>query len=147
MAKIYEFPQGADRNRLKREIASERKKRLKEKTGNPLLKYIKYIKWIWFYLRLLTAGTLHLISVVTLAILGAFSTVIFWVGGLICVVTWFHLEHQFWTAQNFTIPVIGGMWVLSLLSAPLVELMNKRTPWYRLLVPDATEAHTDNEHE
>ena len=36
MAKIYEFPQGADRNRLKREIASERKKHLKEKTGNPL---------------------------------------------------------------------------------------------------------------
>jgi len=144
MAKIYEFPQGADRNRLKREIASERKKHLKEKTGNPLL---KYIKWSWFYLRLLTAGTLHLISVVTLAILGAFSTVIFWIGGLICVVTWFHLDHQFWTAQNFTIPVIGCVWILSLLSAPLVELMNKKTPWYRLLVPDATEAHTDTEHE
>lgn len=30
MAKIYEFPQGADRKRLKQEIASERKKRLKE---------------------------------------------------------------------------------------------------------------------
>ena len=144
MAKIYEFPQGADRKRLKQEIASERKKRLKEKTGNPLL---KYIKWSWFYLRLLTAGTLHLISVVTLAILGAFSTVIFWIGGLICVVTWFHLDHQFWTAQNFTITVIGCDWIMSLLSAPLVELMNKKTPWYRLLVPDATEAHTDTEHE
>jgi len=137
MAKIYEFPQGADRNRLKREIASERKKRLKERTGNPL---VKYIKWSWFYIRLLTAGTLHMISVVTLAILGAFSTVIFWIGGLICVVTWFHLEHQFWTPHNFTIPVIVTLWALSLFAAPLMQLLNKKMPWYRFLVPDAKDA-------
>lgn len=144
MAKIYEFPQGADRNRLKREIASERKKRLKERTGNPL---VKYIKWSWFYIRLLTAGTLHLISVVTLAILGAFSTVIFWIGGLICVVTWFHLEHQFWTPHNFTIPVIVTLWALSLFAAPLMQLLNKKIPWYRFLVPDAKDASIEATHD
>jgi hypothetical protein len=140
MSKIYEFPQGADRNRLKEEIACERKKRLKDKTGNSLL---KYIKWSWFYLRLLTAVTLQLASVVTLAILGAFSTAIFWIGGLICVVSWFHLEHQFWTPQNFTIPVIVSLWGLSLFATPLMELINKKMPWYRLLVPDAKDVSTE----
>jgi hypothetical protein len=115
MAKIYEFPLGAERSKLKNEIIQERKKRLREKNGNPV---IRHAKWFWFYLRLATAGALHLVSVITLAVLGAFSTAIFWIGGLMCVVTWFHLEHQFWTPQNFTIPVIVTLWGLSLFATP-----------------------------
>ena len=53
MAKIYEFPQGAERSKLKKEIILERKKRLREKNGNPV---IRHAKWFWFYLRLATAG-------------------------------------------------------------------------------------------
>lgn len=134
MAKIYEFPQGAERGKLKKAILNERKKRLRETKDNPL---VRYIKLAWFYLRYVTASALHLVSVITLAILGAFSKAIFWIGGLICVVTWFHLERQFWTPQNFTIPVIVTLWGLSLFATPLLELLNKKMPWYRLLVPDA----------
>ena len=109
MAKIYQFPQGEERAKFRKEIARERKKRLREKNGNPV---IRHAKWFWFYLRLATAGALHLVSVITLAVLGAFSKAIFWIGGLFCVVTWFHLERQFWTPQNFTIPVIVTLWGL-----------------------------------
>ncbi len=49
MAKIYEFPQGAERSKLKKEIIRERKKRLRETNGNPV---IRHAKWFWFYLRL-----------------------------------------------------------------------------------------------
>nr|WP_251287739.1 hypothetical protein [Escherichia coli] len=49
---------------------------------------------------------------------GAFSKAIFWIGGMLCVVTWFHLERQFWTPQNFTIPVIVTLWGLSLFATP-----------------------------
>ncbi|EGH1968338.1 hypothetical protein ID409_004554 [Salmonella enterica] len=146
MAKIYEFPQGAERGKLKKAILKERKKRLKETNGNPL---VRYIKLAWFYLRYMTASVLHLVCVVTLAALGAFSKAIFWIGGLLCVVTWFHLERQFWTPQNFTIPVIVMLWGLSLFATPLMELLNKKMPWYRLLVPDAkhigTEATNDDQ--
>lgn len=85
MAKIYEFPQGAERSKLKKEIIRERKKRLRETNGNPV---IRHAKWFWFYLRLATAGALHLVSVISLAVLGAFSKAIFWIGGMLCVVTW-----------------------------------------------------------
>ena len=144
MAKIYEFPQGADRQRLKREIASQSKERLNAKAGHPVL---KYIKWSWFYLRFLAAGFMHFISVVALAILAAFSKAIFWIGGLFCVITWFHLEHQFWTAHNFTIPVIVTLWGLSLFAAPLMQLLNNKMPWYRLLVPDAKDASIEATHD
>ncbi|HGW1498084.1 TPA: hypothetical protein ACNMRR_005528, partial [Klebsiella pneumoniae] len=59
------------------------------------------------------------------------------------VVTWFHLERQFWTPQNFTIPVIVTLWGLSLFATPLMELLNKKMPWYRLLVPDAKHTSTE----
>ncbi|EAM3234695.1 hypothetical protein DTC80_23120 [Salmonella enterica] len=134
MAKIYEFPQGPARGKLKKEIIRERKKRLREKNGNPV---IRHAKWFWFYLRLTTAGALHLVSVITLAVLGAFSNAIFWIGGLICVVTWFHLERQLWTTNNYTIPVVIAFWGVSLFAVPLMELLNKKLPWYQLLVPDA----------
>ncbi len=151
MAKLYEFPQGDELKSLKKRITWERKKRLNEsgcpdKTENKKpSSLVRYIKLSWFYLRLGIAGMLHMISVVTLAILGAFSKAIFWFGGLICVVTWFWLGHQFWTTSNFTIPVIGGIWVLSLLAVPLMDLMNKTMPWYRLLVPDAVSVQPDDE--
>ncbi|EEF8798623.1 hypothetical protein GWQ89_21315 [Salmonella enterica] len=134
MAKIYEFPQGAERGKLKKAILKERKKRLRETNGNPL---VRYIKLAWFYLRYMTASALHLVCVVTLAALGAFSKAIFWIGGLICVVTWFHLERQLWTTDNYTIPVVVAFWGVSLFAVPLMELLNKKLPWYRLLVPDA----------
>lgn len=140
MAKIYEFPLGAERGKLKKEIARERKRRFVEKTGN---KFIKWSGWSWFYLRLLLAGGLHVVSVCLLATIGAFSKAIFWLGGLVCVITWFHLEHQFWTPQNFTIPVIVTLWGLSLFATPLLELLSKKMPWYRLLVPDAKHVSTE----
>ncbi|ECZ6620131.1 hypothetical protein M1J64_005186 [Salmonella enterica] len=140
MAKIYEFPQGAERGKLRKEIARERKKRFAEKTGNT---FVKWLGWCWFYLRLLTAGILHFISICILAILGAFKGLVFWLGGLLCIITWYHLEHQLWTPKNLTIPVIAATWILGLLAEPLIELLNKKMLWYRLLVPDANDAGTE----
>ena len=97
------FPQGAERSKLKKKIIRERKNDCEKTNGNPVT---RHAKWFWFYLRLATAGALHLVSVISPGSPGAFSKAIFWIGGMLCVVTWFHLERQFWTPQNFTIPVI-----------------------------------------
>jgi hypothetical protein len=50
------------------------------------------------------------------------------IGGLICVVTWFTNNHEIWSDNNITIPVIVGSWVLSLVAAPLIDFFNARTP-------------------
>ncbi|EAS2903196.1 hypothetical protein DTC83_21880 [Salmonella enterica] len=140
MAKIYEFPQGAERGKLRKEITRKRKKRFAEKTGNT---FVKWLGWGWFYLRLLVASVLHFISVFVLAILGAFKGLVFWLGGILCIITWYHLDHQLWTPQNLTIPVIAATWITGLLAEPLIELLNNKMPWYRLLVPDAKDAGTE----
>jgi hypothetical protein len=58
------------------------------------------------------------------------------IGGLICVVTWFTNNHEIWSDNNITIPVIVGSWVLSwLLLHSLIFSMPDS--FYRLLVPDA----------
>ncbi|STL63189.1 Uncharacterised protein [Escherichia coli] len=49
MAKIYQFPQGEERAKFRKEIARERKKRFAVKTGNT---FVKWLRWTWFYLRL-----------------------------------------------------------------------------------------------
>ncbi|MGT3256116.1 hypothetical protein ACVSTU_21995 [Yersinia enterocolitica] len=144
MAKIYQFPQGAERSKLKKEIAREHKKRFAVKTGS---NFVKWLGWGWFYLRLLAASVLHFVSVFVLAILGAFKGVVFWFGGILCVITWYHLDHQLWTPQNLTIPVIAATWILGLLAEPLMELFNKTMPWHKLLIPDFVSESTENASE
>lgn len=66
MAKIYQFPQGEERGKFRKEIARERKKRFAVNTGSI---FVKWLGWGWFYLRLLAASVLHFVSVFVLAIL------------------------------------------------------------------------------
>ncbi len=76
MAKIYQFPQGEERAKFRREITRERKKHFAVKTGSA---FVKWLGWGWFYLRLLAASVLHFIFVFVLAILGAFKWAVFMV--------------------------------------------------------------------
>ncbi|WP_239500077.1 hypothetical protein, partial [Klebsiella pneumoniae] len=89
------------------------------------------------------SASFSLLSSVNHSARGEFFSLRCWIGGMLCVVTWFHLERQFWTPQNFTIPVIVTLWGLSLFATPLMELLNKKMPWYRLLVPDAKHTSTE----
>lgn len=61
--------------------------------------------------------------------------------------TWYHLDHQLWTPQNLTIPVITATWILGLLAEPLMELLNKTMPWHKLLVPEPADESTENSGE
>lgn len=61
--------------------------------------------------------------------------------------TWYHLDHQLWTPQNLTIPVITATWILGLLAEPLMELLNKTMPWHKLLVPEPADESTKNSSE
>ncbi len=45
MAKIYQFPQGEERAKFRKEIARERKKRFAVKTGST---FVKWLDWGWF---------------------------------------------------------------------------------------------------
>ena len=68
--------------------------------------------------------------------LAALSNTIFWIGGAICLVTWYTNDHQIWSTNNLTIPIVFGLWVLSLVAAPLIDFFSQKLPFYRLLVPD-----------
>lgn len=138
MAKIYQFPQGEERAKFRKEIARERKKCFAVKTGST---FVKWLGWGWFYLRLLAASVLHFIFVFVLAILGAFRWAVFWLGGIL------YLDHQLWTPQNLTIPVITATWIFGLLAEPLMELLNKTMPWHKLLVPEPAGESTENSSE
>ncbi len=59
MAKIYQFPQGEERAKFRKEIARERKKRFAVKTGST---FVKWLGWGWFYLRLLVAKVFYILS-------------------------------------------------------------------------------------
>ena len=141
MAKIYSFPQGAERRRLHRKIQWDRAVTLSQKgwskSSDERKSVLRYLSAGWYYFRISVAVIFHIVTICGLVVLSAFSSAIFWIGGLICVVTWFTNNHEIWRDNNITIPVIVGSWVLSLVAAPLIDFFNARTPFYRLLVPDA----------
>ncbi|HDT5032184.1 TPA: hypothetical protein QHR60_004015 [Escherichia coli] len=142
MAKIYSFPQGAERRRLQRKIQWDRAVSLSKNGWSKATKQksaLSYLSAGWYYFRLSLAAIFHIVTVCGLAVISAFSGAIFWIGGLICVVTWFTNNHQIWSANNFTIPVVVGFWVLSLVAAPLIEYLNAKLPFYRFLVPDTRQ--------
>ena len=143
MAKIYTFPQGAERRKLQKKIQWDRDKHLTEngwQDRNKGKATSNLISATWYYVRFATAAALHITSVCTLAVLAAFSNGLFWIGGLVCVVTWFTNDHQFWSANNFTIPVVASLWLLSLVAAPLIDFLNVKLPFYRLIVPDSKQS-------
>ena len=82
-----------------------------------------------------------------LAILGAFKWAVFWLGGIFVCHHWYHLNHQLWTPQNLTIPVITATRILGLLAEPLMVLLNKTMPRHKLLVPEPVDESTENSSE
>lgn len=75
-------------------------------------------------------------TVTLLAVLGAFTKLIFWLGGLLCVVSWFILNQQYWAKNNYNIPVIVGLCLLGLAATPWINLLNSLGLFHRFLVPD-----------
>ncbi|EFJ5863624.1 hypothetical protein A3371_005913 [Escherichia coli] len=141
MAKIYDFPQGAERRRMHRKIQWNNAVKLsKNGWSKPEVKrwsFLAFISTGWYYFRLSVAVIFHIITICGLAVLAALSNTIFWIGGAICLVTWYTNDHQIWSANNLTIPIVFGLWVLSLVAAPLIDFFSQKLPFYRLLVPDA----------
>lgn len=141
MAKIYDFPQGAERRRMQRKIQWNRAVKLSRngwsEAAGKRRSFLTYLSTGWYYLRFSVAGFFHIVTICVLAVISAFSNAIFWIGGVICVVTWYTNDHQIWSANNFTIPIVFGFWVLSLIAVPLIDFFNSKLPFYRLLVPDA----------
>lgn len=130
MAKIYNFPQGSERRKLIQKIQCDRNKYLskngwmKTSESKPSLNYFSAG---WYYFRLSLASVLHIVSICGLAVLAAFSNAIFWIGGLICVVTWFTSNDHIWSAHNITILVVAGFLVLSLFAALLIDFINAKS--------------------
>ncbi|OCJ87549.1 hypothetical protein [Escherichia coli] len=93
---IYQFPVGEQKNAFKNAVSTKRRKEQRNKaiskTG-ALLR--RFLDWSFFLVRLGLATGLHIVICLPFAALIALRKPIFWIGGLICVITYYHLDHHF----------------------------------------------------
>ncbi|MFZ4210577.1 hypothetical protein ACOZB2_03955 [Pantoea endophytica] len=139
---IYEFSVG-ERKDI---ISSDKKKRerhalfLRVKNTSGRLAHS-----LSFYLRLALATALHAITCIPFAALLALRKFIFWIGGAICVVTWYQLDHQFVSSTNLTIPFFVGLYVTSLMAPAVLAFLNSKFIWHKLLGLAPVESQKNDE--
>ncbi|WP_242451006.1 hypothetical protein [Sodalis glossinidius] len=80
---IYQFPQGAERQVVKKSINTVKRKR---KLGKVRRTIMTGIRWLWFALRITLANMLHIATVTFFAFLHAFKGFIFVIIGLGCII-------------------------------------------------------------
>lgn len=126
---IYDFPQGERKNAFKNAVKVKKLSRIKTKSRYVIWRVLKGVSRVGLTMM---ATVLQLAVCLLLSILSAVRVPVLWVGVAICVVTYFHLGHHFISSTNLTIPFIAGFCTLSMLSLPLLEWMNKTSPFHRL---------------
>ncbi|HGJ5877330.1 MAG TPA: hypothetical protein ACHBX0_14385 [Arsenophonus sp.] len=100
---IYQFPQGAERQVVKKSIKTVKWKKKLGKTGKIIM---TSINWLWFALRIPFANILHMVTVAFFTFLHAFKGCIFVIGGLGCIVMYYHLDKHFTAPDNYKIPFL-----------------------------------------
>lgn len=126
---IYDFPQGAQKKVFKNAVKAKQLSRVKAKSGRVIWRALKGVSRVGL---VMLATVLQLVVCLLLSILSAIRVPVLWVGVVISVVTYFHLGHHFVSSTNLTIPFIAIICTLSILSLPLLEWMNKTSPFHRL---------------
>ncbi|EEX2379585.1 hypothetical protein D2D48_004665 [Escherichia coli] len=135
---IYQFPVGEQKNAFKNAVSAKRRKEQRNKaiskTG-ALLR--RFLDWSFFLVRLGLATGLHIVACLPFTALIALRKPIFWIGGLICVITYYH----------YTIPFLVSAWILSFVSLPVLAFLNNRMPFHHLLGLESTQekSHTETE--
>ena len=130
MVKIYQFPQGAQRQQVKQTINGVKRKRWFGKIGHNLL---MILDWCFFTIRLAVATVLHFSVALFFSLLYTFKGVIFFLGGGICIFMYYHLNHHFISPDNYTIPFLAGVFFCACIGEQVVELMNNKLPFHQLL--------------
>jgi hypothetical protein len=126
---IYDFPQGERKNAFKNAVKVKKLSRIKTKSGLVIWRVLEGVSRVGL---IMLATVLQLAVCLLLSILSAVRMPVLWIGAAICVVTYFHLGHHFVSSTNLTIPFIAGICTLSMLSLPLLEWMNRTSPFHRL---------------
>ncbi|PAV02299.1 hypothetical protein CBG25_11715 [Arsenophonus sp. ENCA] len=127
---VYQFPQGKQREAVKKAASQSKRKRFFAKF---LKLFSKGIHWVWFSIRLVIASSLHTVTGILLALLYGFKGVIIFLGGGICLVTYFHLGKHFIAPNNYTLPILAAVCIIALLGEALITFLNDVMPFHRLL--------------
>ncbi|PAV05378.1 hypothetical protein CBG25_06485 [Arsenophonus sp. ENCA] len=127
---VYQFPQGKQRESVRKAASHSKRKRFFAKF---LKLFSKSIYWVWFFIRLVVASSLHTVTGIVLALLYGFKGVMIFLGGGICLVTYFHLGKHFIAPNNYTIPILAAVCIIALLGEALISFLNDVMPFHRLL--------------
>lgn len=127
---VYQFPQSEERQVVKKFINTVKRKRKLGKVGRVI---ITGICWLWFTMRITLANMLHIITVTFFAFLHAVKGFIFVIGGLGCIIMYYHLDKHFTAPDNYTIPFYVGLWVMACAGEAITSMLHYAMPFHRIL--------------
>lgn len=140
---IYQFPQGAERQVVKKSINTVKRKRKLGKVG---LIIMTGIRWLWFALRITLANMMHIATVTFFAFLHAFKGFIFVIGGFGCIIMYYHLDKHFTAPDNYTIPFFVGLWAMACAGEAITTMLHYAMPFHRLLAVWVREEENSDSH-
>lgn len=143
MSNIYPFPQGEQRQAVKKSIKTTNRKKKLSKAGQILM---SGILWLWFALRITLANMLHIATVSFFAFLHAFKGFIFVMGGLGCIIMYYHLDKHFTASDNYTIPFFVGLWVMACAGEVITSMLHSTMPFHRLFSVLVREEEKSDAH-
>lgn len=140
MTKIYQFPQGNERNAYRNAVKKEKSKKLAIKARG---KVMALISWCFLWLRTAIATAIHFVIVMALGIFGAFKNWILTFGILYYLLITYALPKA---VNNPTeqMLIIGGCYLSALLAVPLANWMNNTFPVHWLLGLNGREPEKEN---
>lgn len=127
---IYQFSQGEERQVVKKLINTVKRKRKLGKVGRVIM---TGICWLWFTMRITLANMLHIVTVTFFAFLHAFKGFIFVIGGLGCIIMYYHLDKHFTAPDNYTIPFFVVLWVMACAGEAITSMLYYAMPFHRIL--------------
>lgn len=139
---VYQFPQGRQREAVRKAASQSKRNRFFTKF---LRLSLKGIHWVWFSIRLVVASSLHTVIGILLALLYGFKGMMIFLGGGVCLVTYYHLGKHFIAPNNYTIPILVAVCIIALLGEALITFLNDVMPFHRLLGIWDKEAKTKDD--
>lgn len=129
MAKVYQFPQGKNRQMMKKTFRITKRKMLFKKIFS-LMGRIFF--WLFIWSRRIVASVLHMSVYFSLSLLHVFRYFLFLLGGFYCLIHYNQI-HGWYTVDDYSVVIVAICIIASLVAEGLVSWLDNASPFHRLL--------------
>ncbi len=129
MAKVYQFPQGKNRQMMKKMFRITKRKMLFKQIFSLMG---RFFFWLFIWSRRIVASVLHMSVYFSLSLLHVLRYFLFLLGGFYCLIHYNQI-HGWYTVNDYSVVIVAICIITSLVAEGLVSWLDNASPFHRLL--------------